>query len=119
GERNVELMRGRGFPQDKVLAAGVVDGRNIWISDMAAILSSLDDLSSIVPFDHLFLNPSSSLQHVPVDVRLEQGLDPRLIEWLAFAEQKLAEVVTLTAAFNDGRQSVDTALRANAEVLDH
>ena len=118
GARNLDFMRASGFPQEKVLAAGIVNGRNVWINDMEASLNLVKELSSQVPADRLFVNPSCSLLHVPIDVRLEQELDPRLMEWLAFAEQKLAEVVTLTRAVNEGTAAVSTALGANAEALD-
>lgn len=118
GARNLDFIAQSGFPQDKVLAAGLVDGRNVWIADLEAILEVADGLSSHVPSDRLLVGPSCSLLHTPIDVRLEDDLDPRLQQWLAFAEQKLAEIVTLTRAVNAGKESVAGELRANAEALD-
>ena len=117
GPQNFDAVRS-GFPQDKVLAAGLVDGRNVWISDLAATLDLLDSLASTVPTDRLLINPSSSLLHVPLDVTLETDLDPRLAEWLAFAEQKLGDVATLTTAVNQGREAAREALEHNASSLD-
>jgi len=125
GAHNLDLIAASGFPGDKVLAAGLVDGRNIWITQMGAALDLIEQLSSHVSADRLLINPSCSLLHVPIDVRLEQDqeLDPRLMEWLAFAEQKLAEVVTLTRAMNEGgvgatySSAVSAALEANADAL--
>ena len=122
GSHNLDLIDASGFPRDKDLAAGLVDGRNIWISRMEAALRVVDQLSAQVSTDRLLINPSCSLLHVPIDARLEQELDPRLVEWLAFAEQKLAEVVTLTRAVNEGNVArhsvaVAAALTANAAAL--
>jgi 5-methyltetrahydropteroyltriglutamate--homocysteine methyltransferase len=129
GGNNLGPLTASGFPQDKVLAAGLVDGRNVWIADLEAQLRLIDHLSSVVSADRLFINPSCSLLHVPIDVRLEHDLDPRLVEWLAFAEQKLAEVVTLTRAANEGvgagrplglirPPAVAGVLQGNAEALE-
>jgi len=115
GDSNVDTVLTAGFPQDKVLAAGVVDGRNIWINDMPAALDVLALVAGTVSSERLWVNPSCSLQHVPIDVRLEQDLDPELVEWLAFAEQKLDEVVTLTGALNG--EDVSEALNANEAAL--
>jgi 5-methyltetrahydropteroyltriglutamate--homocysteine methyltransferase len=119
GRQNLDLIQANGFPSDKVLAAGVVDGRNVWITDLNATLDLIDRLLAWIAPERLLINPSCSLLHVPIDVRLEEGhLDPRLIEWLAFAEQKLAEVVTLTRAVNEGRDSVSPVLQENAAALE-
>ncbi|HEX8916939.1 MAG TPA: 5-methyltetrahydropteroyltriglutamate--homocysteine S-methyltransferase, partial [Chloroflexota bacterium] len=115
---NMALLQQHGFPADKALAAGVVSGRNVWIADFESILSNLDALLPLVPSDRLLIGPSCSLMHVPHDVGLEDGLDPRLAEWLAFAEQKLREVAVLTRTVNEGRDAVRDALQANVEALD-
>ncbi len=115
GDSNVDAVLTAGFPEDKVLAAGVVDGRNIWINDMSAALDVLALVAGTVSSERLWVNPSCSLQHVPIDVRLEQELAPELVEWLAFAEQKLDEVVTLTRTMN-GEDAAE-ALDANQAAL--
>ncbi len=116
GRHNLDLVEANGFPQDKVLGAGVVDGRNVWAADLTATLDLMDRICAHVVPDRLLVNPSCSLQHVPIDVRQENdSLDPRLLEWLAFAEQKLAEVVTVGQAVNGGRAAVAEVLAANAE----
>lgn len=62
------------------------------------------------------VSTSCSLLHVPHDVALEENVDPEVRSWLAFAEQKLAEVVTLTRALNEGEASVAGAIAANRAV---
>ncbi len=82
------------LPSHKVLSVGLVDGRNIWRTDLRAAQASLDELVERLG-DRLWLAPSCSLLHVPVDLDREQTLDPELKSWLAFALQKVEEVVVL------------------------
>src|SRR6266513_2796417 len=65
----------------------------------------------------LWVAPSCSLQHVPIDLDLETRLDSELKGWLAFAKQKLVEVATVTRALRDGRDSVTAQLDANTRAL--
>jgi 5-methyltetrahydropteroyltriglutamate--homocysteine methyltransferase len=102
--RVVELL-----PASRVLSLGVVSGRNIWRADLSAILDDLEPIHQELG-DRLWLAPSCSLLHVPVDLASEKQLDAELVSWLAFAQQKLDEVRTLGAALNRGRASVSEAL---------
>jgi len=99
------------FPRDKVLSAGVVDGRNIWRNDLDASLKLLDAVHLQVG-DRLWLAPSCPLLHVPVDLEGETDLDPEVKGWLAFAVQKLGELAILSKALDRGRKSVLAELRA-------
>jgi 5-methyltetrahydropteroyltriglutamate--homocysteine methyltransferase len=120
GRHNLDLVRQHGYPDDKWLAAGVVDGRNIWANDHAASLALLRDLQgeSGVGSDRLMVSASSSLQHVPVDASREDHLDPELRSWLAFAEQKIHEVAVLRRAVDEGENAVREELRANHRVIE-
>lgn len=120
GPENVTLLQRHGLPADKTLIAGIVDGRNVWISDLAERLQLAERLATLVGPDRLMLSPSCSLLHVPIDLAQERRLrrsDPQLYRWLAFAEQKLGEVVTLARALNEGRAAVKATLAANAEAI--
>jgi len=114
---NIALLRRHGFPSDRILSAGVVDGRNIWVNDLEGSLEALDGIIEHVPADRLIIAPSCSLLHVPFDSERETELDSELRSWLSFARQKLDEVVTLTRAVNDGREAVELELARNREVL--
>ena len=103
-----------GWPQDKVLSLGVIDGRNVWRADLAAALDHLERAHSRLG-ERLWVAPSCSLLHSPTDLALEDVLDDELKSWLAFAVQKLAEVVTLKQALERGRQAVAPALEAAAK----
>ena len=117
GPQNADLLRHHGLPADKVLVAGVVDGRNIWRTDLGATLDRLDDLTAIVPAERLIIAPSCSLLHVPYDARRETEIDPEVRTWLAFAEQKLDEVVILGRGMYEGRDAVATEVAANGVVV--
>ncbi len=79
----------------KLLSVGVVDGRNIWRSDFTAVSPLLAKARALLGDGRLLIAPSCSLQHVPVTLRHEGKLDPEFKSWLAYAEEKLAEVVAL------------------------
>ncbi len=82
-------------PDGLVLSLGVIDGRNIWRADLAAILEKIEPLVRHFGADRLQIAPSCSLLHVPIDLELETGLDGELRSWLAFATQKLDEIAAL------------------------
>ncbi|GAA4022260.1 5-methyltetrahydropteroyltriglutamate--homocysteine S-methyltransferase [Actimicrobium antarcticum] len=100
------------LPADKVLSLGVINGRNIWKTDLHATLEWLEPVHRVLQ-DRLWIAPSCSLLHVPVDLDSEQKLDRDMHSWLAFALQKLDELHTLAKALNKGRVSVQEALIAN------
>lgn len=101
------------LPSHKVLSLGVINGRNIWKTDLAAALDWLEPLAARLG-ERLWIAPSCSLLHVPVDLASEQKLDGELKSWLAFALQKLGELRVLGAALRHGRESVKDQLAANA-----
>jgi 5-methyltetrahydropteroyltriglutamate--homocysteine methyltransferase len=99
-----------GARPDLVLSLGVIDGRNIWKADLAAIL---DRVEPVVAAGHqVILAPSCSLLHTPIDLERENALDPEIRNWLAFAVQKIAELATLARALNEGRDAVKATLDA-------
>ena len=96
----------------KVLSLGIINGRNIWKTNLNAVLDWLEPLAERLG-DRLWIAPSCSLLHVPVDLDSEQQLDTEIKSWLAFAKQKLDELHTLSVALNQGRDSVKAELEAN------
>jgi methionine synthase II (cobalamin-independent) len=81
-----------------VLSAGVVDGRNVWRADLDAAHARVRRAVRALGAARVWVVPSCSLLHVPVDVDGEDALDPQLKSWLAFARQKLEEVRALADA---------------------
>jgi 5-methyltetrahydropteroyltriglutamate--homocysteine methyltransferase len=114
---NLAALERHPWPADKTLIAGVVNGRNVWISDLRARLDLLRGLVDRTGPDRLQVSASCSLLHVPLDVRPEREIDPEVRPWLAFARQKLDEVVTLVRALNEGEGAVAAELASNAESL--
>ena len=98
---------------DKVISLGLIDGRNVWRADLAEALQTAGAAAAAHGADRVQVAPSCSLLHVPVDLEGEAELDAELKSWLAFARQKLAEVVTLTRALNG--EDVTAELAANAD----
>lgn len=104
------------LPAHKVLSVGVINGRNIWKTDLNAVLDWVEPLAERLG-DRLWIAPSCSLLHVPVDLDSEQKLDLEIKSWLAFAKQKLNELHTLSVALNQGRDAVKTELEANQAAI--
>ncbi|WP_374313217.1 5-methyltetrahydropteroyltriglutamate--homocysteine S-methyltransferase, partial [Microbacterium sp.] len=90
---------------EKVLVGGVIDGRNIWRGDLAGAWEKLDALHGLGA-RQVSAGTSTSLQHVPHDVADESALDPRLVSWLAFADQKTSQVVTLARGLAEGADAI-------------
>lgn len=100
------------LPSHKILSLGVVNGRNVWKTDLNETLDWLEPIHARLG-DRLWLAPSCSLLHVPVDLSSEQRLDTGVQSWLAFAVQKLNEIEVLAKALNNGRSSVAAVLLEN------
>jgi 5-methyltetrahydropteroyltriglutamate--homocysteine methyltransferase len=115
GVRNLELLASTGGIGDRTLVAGVVDGRNVWANDLERSLSTLATLLGLA--GDVVVSTSCSLQHVPIDLDVEQSLDPEVGPWLAFARQKVAEVVTLARGMAEGTEAIAEELAANRRTL--
>ncbi|RNE90078.1 5-methyltetrahydropteroyltriglutamate--homocysteine S-methyltransferase [Marichromatium sp. AB31] len=121
---HIDVVRGREdlvpllnlLPSSKILSLGVIDGRNIWKTDLNAVLEWLEPIQAQLG-ERLWIAPSCSLLHVPVDLDSEQRLDPEIKSWLAFAKQKLDELRILAGALNQGRHTVQTELAANRAAI--
>ena len=104
------------LPPDRVLSLGVVNGRNIWKSDLTKLLDQLEPLAQELG-DRLWIAPSCSLLHIPTDLDLETELDTEVRSWLAFATQRLEELNILAKALNRGRASVKEQLLQNQQAI--
>ncbi|GAO71468.1 5-methyltetrahydropteroyltriglutamate--homocysteine S-methyltransferase [Comamonas sp. E6] len=115
GQDDVQQLLGL-LPAHKVLSLGVINGRNIWKTDLAAVLDWVEPLAERLG-DRLWIAPSCSLLHVPVDLNREQKLDADIKSWLAYALQKLDELRVLGKALRHGRDCVKAELADNASAL--
>lgn len=97
----------------KILSLGVVDGRNIWKNDLADSLSHVEKAVAKLGSDRVFVAPSCSLLHTPVDLASEKQMDDELKGWMAYATQKLDELATIAKGANDGRENIAAELAAS------
>ena len=104
------------LPKHKILSLGVIDGRNVWRSDLNGLLDWLEPIDERLG-ERLWLAPSCSLLHVPMTLRREDSLDPQLRSWLSFAVEKLDELRLLAIALEKGRERVAESLAENARAL--
>ncbi|MFG3013549.1 5-methyltetrahydropteroyltriglutamate--homocysteine S-methyltransferase [Streptomyces cinerochromogenes] len=108
---NLEDLAAVGGLPGKRLVAGVVNGRNIWVNDLAKSLSTLGTLLGLA--DQVDVSASCSLLHVPLDTSAERDIEPQILRWLAFARQKTREVVTLSRGLAQGTGTITAELAAN------
>lgn len=114
----LDLLLKKGFPEEKYLSLGLVDGRNVWKNDLAHSLSVLVAASADLHADRLIVAPSCSLLHTPWDLTGETHIPPEIRQGLAFATQKLDEITILKKALNEGRAAVAAELLANQDALE-
>lgn len=87
---------------DKVLFAGIIDGRNIWVADLDSKLKTLESIAAAVPKERIVLTTSCSLLHVPFGKDDESKIDPQILSWISFAKEKLEELRVLEDLFQNG-----------------
>lgn len=102
------------WPDNRILSLGVVDGRNLWRTDLAKALTTLHGVKAVLG-ERLWISASSSLLHVPHDLKEETKLDPRIRSWMAFANQKLDELTVLKRALQEGEAVVWKELQSAAK----
>lgn len=123
GRENIGAIESLSFPRDKTLIAGLVDGRDVWRTDVGEAVVTLRRLSGKA--ENLAVSNAAPLFHLPVTLDGE-SLDPGLIERLAFAEQKLDDIRVIARCF-EGKEPIperqatpigkDEAVRARVESL--
>jgi len=95
GEENLENIRKYGFPSDKILSLGVVDGRNVWRTDLNKVSNLVKEVLEVAKPKGLILQPSCSLIHLPISIELEGDIDSNIKGRLSFANERLKEIVKL------------------------
>ncbi len=106
------------LPAHKILSLGVIDGRNIWKTDLNATLAWLKPIANDLK-TRLWIAPSCSLLHVPVSMANENEINTEVKPWLAFAEEKLTELYILGCALNQDvpEPSVQVYLANNKKTI--
>jgi len=101
------------MPSNLHLSLGVIDGRNVWKTDLDRALHLVERAAEAIGTDRIFLAPSCSLLHTPEDLDFEKHVDNELRDWLAFSKQKLEELVALERAVLGGQDAVRDILESN------
>jgi 5-methyltetrahydropteroyltriglutamate--homocysteine methyltransferase len=105
--------------KDKILSVGVIDGRNIWRNDLSSSLKVVEKAVKALGAERVFVAPSCSLLHTPVDLDNEKSLDAEVKTWLAFAKQKLSEVSALAQSAAGKQAAVkDVFAKSDAAAAD-
>jgi 5-methyltetrahydropteroyltriglutamate--homocysteine methyltransferase len=114
----LDLVRGglpTGVTTEKTLVGGVVDGHNIWRGDLDAAFGKLEALRALSP--KVAVSSSTSLFHTPHSITDEPNLDNRLKSWLAFADEKVAQIAALATGLTEGRDAIAETLDAASVAL--
>ena len=111
----VDKISAAGGLRDKTLVAGLVDGRNVWRTDLDSALSTAATLLGLA--DEVSVSTSCSLMHVPYTVEAEPDIDPQVKKWLSFAREKVTEVVTLGRALAGGHDVVADELACARQAI--
>ncbi|WP_433235994.1 5-methyltetrahydropteroyltriglutamate--homocysteine S-methyltransferase [Actinomadura nitritigenes] len=117
GPDNLDVLASVGGLLRKTVVAGVIDGRNVWRADQQhskAVYATLLGLA-----DQVVVSTSCSLLHVPIDLDAENALDPAVRGRLAFARQKVGEVVALGRALREDAPAAAAHGTAPAAGIDH
>lgn len=123
---HLDMVRGRAqfeaalsaLPRDKMLSLGLVDGRNVWRTDLAAALTLAERAVLTLGPKRVMISTACSLLHVPFSLAGEKSLDPELKSWLAFAEEKLDELAVLARGVKNGRAEIARELTENAALFE-
>ncbi|QDI91691.1 5-methyltetrahydropteroyltriglutamate--homocysteine S-methyltransferase [Salicibibacter halophilus] len=115
--KNLHALQTHGFPKDKVLGAGVIDGRNIWKAKLKDKLALLKEIQKNADNDKVWLQPSANLLHTPVTVENEPALDATLKQALSFADEKMEELRTLQYLEVEKPEATDKILEDNEEIF--
>lgn len=105
------------LPREAWLSLGLVDGRNVWRTDLRAALGTARRVAEAGFGARLMIAPSCSLLHVPHSLKGETALDPALRRRLAFAEEKLTEIATLARGLDEGEKAIAHALAESDAVI--
>ncbi len=101
----------------KNISLGIIDGRNIWKSNLEEKINKLQEIIKNHTDIHYYVSSSCSLLHVPMDVKYETVLNKEIVQWLAFASQKLQEITVLVDACNKGKDAVKSHLEENERAI--
>ncbi|WP_106449985.1 5-methyltetrahydropteroyltriglutamate--homocysteine S-methyltransferase [Trichococcus alkaliphilus] len=115
GKQTVELLERHGFPADKTLFAGVLNGKNIWKSDYKKVIDLVNGLEKYS--NDIVISTSCSLLHVPYTLENETSLPDEVSQYFAFAKERLQEIKELTELIGTSGYEELEAYLANQQVF--
>ncbi len=118
GRKTLELVKKNGFPSDKLLFAGLVNGKNIWANNYAKTLEALNEIKNVVG-DNVVLGTSCSLLHVPYTLESETKLTKDYTKHFAFAYEKLEELNVLAKLADSANPETTDEYKANAALFEN
>ncbi len=117
-DQNLQHIQTSGFPEDKVLGLGIIDGRNIWKADLNKKKDIINLILEKVDTERLWIQPSCSLLHVPITTNNELELDQTLKNALAFADEKLQEIRLLKNSYENNSIHTEEAFTQNGRDIE-
>ncbi|MED4036048.1 5-methyltetrahydropteroyltriglutamate--homocysteine S-methyltransferase [Niallia taxi] len=117
-EENILSIRKYGFPQDKVLGIGLINGRDIWKADLVEKAAATQSLLLLSGVKEAWIQSSCSLQHVPVTTKSEKELDVTLNAALSFADEKIEELTQVTAYCVGAGTSNKNSLKKSKQAIE-
>ena len=123
---HLDLIRGpsqldnviKALPDHLVVSLGVIDGRNIWKSDLNKIIQMVSSVIQEIGEDRIFIAPSCSLLNSPVDLDSENDMDDEMKSWLSFAHQKLEEICIVSQTLTSGVTTPTLELEKNMQNME-
>ena len=116
GNKNFDILQ-KFSKSDKILYAGIIDGRNIWIANIESKLELLEKIGSIITKENIVVSSSCSLLHTPFSKDNEDKIDKEILSWFSFAKEKIEEIIILEEVFKNGINSkVKDFLEKNKQI---
>ncbi|MBD8035110.1 5-methyltetrahydropteroyltriglutamate--homocysteine S-methyltransferase [Solibacillus sp. A46] len=115
---NMKSLLQHGFPKDKTLSIGIINGRDIWAVNLAEAVSTISTVKQLSGVNDLWISSSCGLQHVPVTKKSEQNLPDELYDALAFADEKIREIVHLTNYIQHGTWAKDGIVAESIKAIE-
>lgn len=117
GHKTLDLIKENGFNKDKILVAGLINGKNIWRNNYKNTLDIIDELRKYVAEENLVIGTSCSLLHIPYTVKNESLLSEEFKETLVFAKEKLDELNQLKTLVDDKDYKLNKDFIENQRII--
>lgn len=117
GSESLSLIEKYGFPSNRILVAGIINGKNIWRNDYKKSVKIINSLESYVDPDNIWIGTSCSLLHVPHTLRTETKISEEYKESLSFAEEKLDELAELKDLVSNSNYKESNIYKKNQEII--